>query len=335
MWTVAASLSAQLNHVRHVLYEQTRKRLEDLESKDINMESPDLEHVQARLLLVIFEFMHTNYQRGWVSAGRCFRLIQLLKLYEIDSPDNIATWYNASEQESWVRTEEKRRTFWMAYCLDRFISMRHEWPLTFTEQVVSFHPTIRHMGYKFWCINSYQISTRLPAPEEDFQGSMPVMTGFLSEAITSLDPKHLSSFAECIILATIYGRAIGHRHQSAVEHVYSIDSTQDFWSRHQWLDTILTTRIQVLSMNHRSTAQHVDSMLLFINMVAQAILLYLCEIIENVSDKMNEFQNLIIEFKQRSLAAAGELVNLTKVLSHLSCFKVIRLSFAQVGQFSD
>jgi len=100
------------------------------------MDFTEIEHVQARVLLLIYDFMQTNHQRGWMSAGRCFRLLQLMRLYEIDAPDNVARRDNAIEPESWIRTEEKRRTFWMAYSLDRFISIRHSWPLTLNEQVV-------------------------------------------------------------------------------------------------------------------------------------------------------------------------------------------------------
>ena len=97
--------------------------LDSLEGKDVNV---DVEHVQARVLLLIYEFMHTTHERGWMSAGRCFRLLQLMRLYEIDTPENIAKHAG----ESWIKTEEKRRTFWMAYSLDKFISMRRDWPLT-------------------------------------------------------------------------------------------------------------------------------------------------------------------------------------------------------------
>ena len=115
--------------------------LDSLEAKDTNTDFADIEHVQARILLLIYDFMRTNYQRGWMSAGRCFRLLQLMRLYEIDAPENVARRNNAVETESWIKVEEKRRTFWMAFSLDRFISIRHEWPLTLSEQVVSTSPT--------------------------------------------------------------------------------------------------------------------------------------------------------------------------------------------------
>ena len=95
------------------------------------MESTDIEQVQAWILLAIHEFMRMDYRRGWMSAGRAFRLIQLTRLYQIDVMSFTPM------QTDWIETEEKRRTFWMAYSLDRFVSIRNGWPLTLSEQVVS------------------------------------------------------------------------------------------------------------------------------------------------------------------------------------------------------
>ncbi|MDI1485584.1 MAG: hypothetical protein OHK93_000722 [Ramalina farinacea] len=264
MWTLAASLSAQLQHIRDSLYERTRIMLDSLEAKDTNTDFADIEHVQARILLLIYDFMRTNYQRGWMSAGRCFRLLQLMRLYEIDAPENVARRNNAVETESWIKVEEKRRTFWMAFSLDRFISIRHEWPLTLSEQV---------------------ISTRLPAPDDKFQSSQYLQMGFLSEAITSTSPasasNHLCPFTESIILATICGRALAHRQQSAVEHVYS-HVPQYFWDRHEWLVNMLNARTDILMCHYPSSGTHCDAMLLFTNMMAQTTMLYLCKIMESV-----------------------------------------------------
>lgn len=141
MWTLAASLSAQLEHIRESLYEYTCKMLKDSEPKDGGI--TDIEHVQARILLLIYEFMRTNHYRGWISAGHCFRLLQLMRLYEIDTPENQARRDSEHDPEDWINTEVKRRTFWMAYSLDRFISIRGDWPLTLNEQVVS-HPHIHN-----------------------------------------------------------------------------------------------------------------------------------------------------------------------------------------------
>lgn len=105
--------------------------LEILEVKDTKVDFIEIERVQAWILLTIYEFMRSCYRQGWMRAGRAFRLVQLMRLYEIDTPGN------AANNQDWVEVEEKRRAFWMAYCLDRFVSIRNGWPLTLSEQVVS------------------------------------------------------------------------------------------------------------------------------------------------------------------------------------------------------
>ncbi len=111
--------------------------LEALDWKDNNMECIAIEQAQAWILLAIYELMRTTYRRGWMSAGRSFRLVQLMRLYEIDGPNNPTEQRSATTQADWVETEERRRTFWMAYTLDRYVSICNEWPLTLNEQVVS------------------------------------------------------------------------------------------------------------------------------------------------------------------------------------------------------
>ena len=123
--------------------------LESLEAQDSSPGCTDIEYVQAWILLLIYEFMRINHQRGWISAGRCFRLVQLMRLHEIDSPENVTKRQSAVECEDWVKTEVKRRTFWVAYSLDRFISTRHGWPLTLNEEDASL--SFRVDGTPFYC----------------------------------------------------------------------------------------------------------------------------------------------------------------------------------------
>ena len=149
MWTIASASSAQLYHIRDQIYKYTRRMLESLEAKDSSPDCTDIEYIQAWILLLIYEFMQINYQRGWISAGRCFRLVQLMRLHEIDLPENIIKRQSTVESENWVKTEVRRRTFWVAYSLDRFISIRHNWPLTLNEQDVSLSSSIDETFFYF------------------------------------------------------------------------------------------------------------------------------------------------------------------------------------------
>lgn len=137
MWTLAAWLGSQFKEIQKSLYTHTRALLQEWEL-DIITESPSIELAQAWIFLAIYEIMQVNYNRGWLSAGRCFRLVQLMKLHEVDVPNGVA-----ESGLSYVEVEERRRTFWMAYSLDRFINLMNQMPLTLNEQVVSLHSVPR------------------------------------------------------------------------------------------------------------------------------------------------------------------------------------------------
>ncbi|EOD53046.1 putative fungal specific transcription factor domain protein [Neofusicoccum parvum UCRNP2] len=138
MWTLAVSMSSQFQYIQDDLYAYTRLMLESLELDPLQVDCIQIEQVQAWALLAMYEFMRVGYRRGWMSAGKCFRFAILMKLHNIDGLDGIAV--NSSVTLSWAEIEERRRTFWMAYTIDRFISLLDQLPLTFDQHVVSIAP---------------------------------------------------------------------------------------------------------------------------------------------------------------------------------------------------
>ena len=130
------SLSAHFESMRETLYTETRQMLERLDLYENSMLDVDVEQAQAWILITCHEFLRTNYRRGWISSGRVFRLVQLLKLHELENQSDVMV--PETPGCSCTATEEKRSTFWVAYCLDRFVSVWNGWPLTFTEDVVWF-----------------------------------------------------------------------------------------------------------------------------------------------------------------------------------------------------
>lgn len=166
-----------------------------------------------------------------------------------------------------------------------------------------------------------QIMTRLPAPESEFQASRPCATSFLSEVLAGTEQMEMSHFAESIAMIAMYGRALCHRQQSAVEQLYG-DALQDFWSRHHWLDSILTNRIQVLSKKAKCPSNNNDPMLLFTSIVAHATVLSLCKAIKAVPWHTDEYKILILNYEQRCLSAAQDIVTLARESQHNTFFYV-------------
>lgn len=136
MWTLASSVSSQFQLIRLDLYAEARQLLESL---DVHSQDHQcLEQVQAWILLSIYELTSNmcNYQRGMVSAGRAFRLVQLMRLNEMDGPSHAAMGGQATGEYDWIDIESMRRTFWVAYTIDRFTSAIDGLPLTFNERHV-------------------------------------------------------------------------------------------------------------------------------------------------------------------------------------------------------
>lgn len=125
---MAAALSSQFHHLRDALYHSTLDRLGRCPAED---EAARLEHAQAWILIAVYEFMQAPFERAWISAGRAIRLVQLMRLNEIDKMSDLAL-----EGDSFVEKEEKRRIFWMAFCLDRCSCVLEGLPLTLNEQEV-------------------------------------------------------------------------------------------------------------------------------------------------------------------------------------------------------
>ncbi|KAL2864368.1 Zn(II)2Cys6 transcription factor [Aspergillus lucknowensis] len=305
MWTVAASLSAQFRFLRPSLYQETRRMLDALDSQSQRADpNGSIEQAQAWVLICVYEYMQLSPLQAWMSAGRCCRLVLGMRLYELDDPNNPMMM--ARDQDTslidWTGLEERRRTFWMAYSLDRFISFHNGLPFTLNEQL---------------------IATRLPGPEEEFQAGHPAVTQYLSEVMMRNNndgAPAISSFSECIVLATICGRALAHRQKVAVEQISisgDVTVSEGFWTRHQWLHEMLNYRIQMLS-----SSPQVDSMLMFARIVAQTMVLFLHSVLESITWKTGDHLLGIIEYERLCVLAAHEVVNLVKLQGQLGYFKV-------------
>jgi hypothetical protein len=138
------ALSSQFESARELLYIETRQMLQALDLADDDLQPVRIEQVQAWLLVAFYELARASYRRASISAGRAFRLVQLARLHELDGPGNSA------DEEDAVAREERRRTFWVAYCLDRLICMRTRGPLTLTEEVVSVSCLTCHRPHRIF-----------------------------------------------------------------------------------------------------------------------------------------------------------------------------------------
>ncbi|KAF2172617.1 hypothetical protein M409DRAFT_49172 [Zasmidium cellare ATCC 36951] len=148
MWAVAATAAPGWESLRDLLYREAWRLLgeQDIGDNKPNSGGVHIETVQAWILLAHGELMQRHERQAWVAAGRCLRLVHLMRLFELDR----TTSSPPTPPKDWVGLEEKRRTFWMAFILDRLVSTREALPLTLGKQ---------------------KLSTRQPIPEADFQNA--------------------------------------------------------------------------------------------------------------------------------------------------------------------
>lgn len=315
MWTLAGSLTSQLQHVCESFYQQTCSLLDVLSTRD---NDPQIEYVQACILILYYDQMKKSFRRGWTSAGRCIRAIQLMRLFEVDRPQDKV------ESGDWIQKEEKRRAFWVVYSLDIFISLQGEWPLSLLEHTVPCFSLHSFLSSNWINLSLFKNFIRLPAPESDFQNGRSVEMPFLATVLSSNTSSVFSPFTESIIFATIIRRVTTNTCDCSVK------SSKSVWEKQISLSMIVQTRLKALSSKYQNFVFPLpdDPMHMFTMMLAQASVLYLYSMQHSLARKAQNNQSAVLTLEHESLLAAGEILNLSTSILHLSFIKVCLLPFS-------
>jgi hypothetical protein len=128
-------------------------------------------------------------------------------------------------------------------------------------------------------------------------------------------------------MVTLYGRSLAHEQLSAVELAFG-NTSQDFWVRHEWINSILNQRMERFLLNYSTISMVADPMLLFAFMVVQASVLYLFKIMEPLG-QLEQYKAKVGEYNKRALLAAWEIAHLGKEHAKTSYFKVNQYSVAR------
>ncbi|KAE8141917.1 hypothetical protein BDV38DRAFT_278700 [Aspergillus pseudotamarii] len=305
MRTLSASMGSQFQGVLPILYTHTCCLL-DVWEQNMPNEALPIEVVQARLLLVLYEILKSNPSKGWISAGRCFHLVHLVKLDQIDNPN---TWQTSSL--SWVEIEERRRTFWTAYALDRYANLVNGLPLAMNDQMASGSSVVQ---------KGNQILTRLPAPETAFQNQKAVTTEYLAPAMAKKSDQQLSPYANSIVMLTILARCLSHRNQCNVERILD-PTSQECIARHRALDIILSPEIQMTLSSVAPDFEPSDPTFIFIDMLAQAAVLVLFAALNSVSEGAGMYQDMYGSYEAKASMAMERVLSQAHKLSQMGSFK--------------
>lgn len=100
-------------------------------------------HTQCWVLIASYEFKSMYFPRAWMSVGKAARLALMLGLNRLDGA-GLAVKQCLLPPRDWTDKEERRRTFWMAYCVDRYASIGTGWAMNIDERDVSIKDTLSY-----------------------------------------------------------------------------------------------------------------------------------------------------------------------------------------------
>ena len=135
MWTLAASITGRYQNLHEHLYARARKYAELAEMTGHGEKVTNARYTQAWILLGIYELKMMYFPRAWLSTGRAVRLAQMMGMHRLDG-HSFDLKQTLMPPRDWVEKEERRRTFWMAFCMDRYAGVGTGWPLIIDERDV-------------------------------------------------------------------------------------------------------------------------------------------------------------------------------------------------------
>lgn len=144
MWTMAASVSDKYESLQEHFYQRARKYAQTDEMKGHGESTITLAHCQAWILISTYEFKTMYFPRAWMSAGRAVRLAQMMQLHRMDGL-GLDVKQCLPPPRDWTEREERRRSFWLAFCVDRYASIGTGWPMTIDERDVSRKTGLAHL----------------------------------------------------------------------------------------------------------------------------------------------------------------------------------------------
>ncbi|KAH2932379.1 hypothetical protein KXW73_005896 [Aspergillus fumigatus] len=285
MWTLASSLSSQFQVAGRQFYAETRQLLHALESEEPGHQI-SIEQAQAWTLLAIYELTCEDYHRDWIDL------------------------------------ETKRRTFWLAYTLDRFTSMVDGLHLFFDERM---------------------IRTRLPAPKANFASGRPTETSFLPDMIRVIDldwpETELSPLKETVIVATICGQVLEHKQRPPSRTRDSTATTYDFCRRHRSLNALLAQRIKMLRLH--ASFEHLNPVFTLTALATYIAVLTLYNGIQSQplgteAQAMQLTKALHSEHQQQSLDAVADVALLVTALGqHFQTHPLVPILLFLAARFSQ
>ncbi|KAL2019245.1 hypothetical protein VTK56DRAFT_9972 [Thermocarpiscus australiensis] len=294
MWTLASSVTDKFQNLKDLFYQRSRKYLESDYIKGYGEHMISVAHAQTHILLAWYELRWMYFPRAWMSTGSAVRLCQMTGLHRLDGA-GLDVKQCLPPPRDWTEREERRRTFWMAFCLDRFASIGTGWPMAIDEK---------------------DILTNTPASEDAFELSRPESTPALQDAMSAAGAGKLSAFGGIVLMACLFGRNLVHLHRPDADD-RDHDLNGEFWKRHRQLDNILLNTSLCLPSQLKLPNNLATPNVVFTNMCIHTSTICLHQAAIFKADKNRLPASVSSESKVRCITAANEIASIMRMISHL------------------
>ncbi|KAK1828247.1 hypothetical protein QBC39DRAFT_157452 [Podospora conica] len=294
MWTLACSVNDKYLGMKDLFYQRARKYVESDYIKGYGEHMISVAHAQTHVLLASYEFKWMYFPRAWMSTGSAVRLCQMIGLHRLDG-EGLDVKQCLPPPRDWTEKEERRRTFWMAFCQDRYASIGTGWPMTVDEK---------------------DILTNLPASDDAFDLSRPEETPPLHESMSPSGAGKLSAFGGIVLLACLFGRNLVHLHRPDVDD-RDHDLNGEFWKRHRNMDNILLNTSLCLPSHLKLPNGLGNPNIVFTNMCIHTSTICLHQAAIFKADKNRLPASVSAESKVRCITAANEIASIMRMISHL------------------
>ncbi|EHK40602.1 hypothetical protein TRIATDRAFT_148646 [Trichoderma atroviride IMI 206040] len=266
MWTLSCSISEKYSDLKDLFYQRARN----------------------------YEIKMMYFPRAWINTGSAVRLAQMIGLHRVDG-SGLDVKMCLPPPKDWTESEERRRTFWMAFCEDRYASIGTGWPMTVDER---------------------DIKTNLPSSDEAFDMSRPEQTITLEESTNPSGAGKLSSFGGIVLMASLFGRNLIHLHRPDDDD-QDHDINGPFWKRHRQMDHIILNTSLCLPSHLKLPAGLNNANVIFTNMSihTSTICLHQAAIFKAEANKLPA--SVSAESKIRCITAANEIASIMRTISHM------------------
>ncbi|EGU89271.1 hypothetical protein FOXB_00224 [Fusarium oxysporum f. sp. conglutinans Fo5176] len=289
MWTLACTITDKYADLKDLFYRRARKYVEADYVKGYGEHMISIAHCQTHTLLASYEMKMMYFPRAWINTGSAIRLAQILDGTGLDVKQCLAP------PKDWTEREERRRTFWMAFCQDRYASIGTGWPMTIDER---------------------DIMTNLPASEDAFIMSKPEQTQSLSECTSPMGAGKLSPFGGIVLMACLFGRNLVHLHRPDADDLDN-DLNGPFWKRHRQMDNILLNTSLCLPPQLKLPTGLSNPNIVFTNMSIHTSTICLHQAAIFKAEKNNLPASVSAESKVRCITAANEIASIMRMISHM------------------